>query len=99
MLFSPSSCDLHHPRLGKPRWDITALDVFMPVRSGLEVLHEVRQNHPRLRMLVLGSALVRLSACIGNLIRPASAVHQWPFLIARPRGAGTEARTPPINKE
>jgi len=36
-------------------WDILVLDVFMPGRSGLEVLQEVRQNHPRLPVLVLSS--------------------------------------------
>ena len=36
-------------------WDILVLDVFMPGRSGLEVLLEVRQNYPRLPVLVLSS--------------------------------------------
>src|SRR5260370_410485 len=42
--------------LGKRRWDILVLDVFMPGRSGLEVLHEVRQHYPRVPVLVLSSA-------------------------------------------
>ncbi|HWW00811.1 MAG TPA: response regulator transcription factor [Candidatus Acidoferrum sp.] len=42
--------------LARRRWDILVLDVFMPGRSGLEVLHEVRQNHPKLPVLVLSSA-------------------------------------------
>ena len=32
------------------------LDVFMPGRNGLDVLHEVRKNHPKLPVLVLSSA-------------------------------------------
>jgi two-component system, NarL family, invasion response regulator UvrY len=42
--------------LGNRHWDILVLDVFMPGRSGLEVLHEVRQNYPRVPVLVLSSA-------------------------------------------
>ena len=37
-------------------WDMLVLDVFMPGRSGLEVLHEVRQHYPLLPVLVLSSA-------------------------------------------
>jgi DNA-binding NarL/FixJ family response regulator len=37
-------------------WDVLVLDVFMPGRSGLEVLHEVRREHPNLPVLVLSSA-------------------------------------------
>jgi two-component system, NarL family, invasion response regulator UvrY len=40
----------HHP------WDLLVLDIFMPGRSGLEVLYDVRQNHPELPVLVLSSA-------------------------------------------
>jgi len=42
--------------LSKGRWDILVLDVFMPGRNGLDVLHEVRENHPKLPVLVLSSA-------------------------------------------
>jgi len=42
--------------LGRGRWDILVLDVFMPGRNGLDVLHEVRKNHPKLPVLVLSSA-------------------------------------------
>jgi two-component system, NarL family, invasion response regulator UvrY len=37
-------------------WDVVILDVFMPGRSGTEVLDEIRQNYPRLPVLVLSSA-------------------------------------------
>ena len=37
-------------------WDVLVLDVFMPGRSGLEVLYEVHRNQPRLPVLVLSSA-------------------------------------------
>lgn len=42
--------------LSKHRWDALVLDVFMPGRGGLEVLHDVRQNHPNLPVLVVSSA-------------------------------------------
>jgi DNA-binding NarL/FixJ family response regulator len=34
-------------------WDIVVLDITMPGRNGLEVLREVRREHPRLPILVL----------------------------------------------
>ena len=37
-------------------WDILVLDVFMPGRSGMEVLEEIRQNRINLPILVLSSA-------------------------------------------
>jgi len=43
-------------RLQRERWDVLILDIFMPGRSGLDVLAEVRQSHPRLPVLVLSSA-------------------------------------------
>ncbi len=42
--------------LRERRWDVLVLDLFMPGGSGLDVLHEIRQNHPRLPVLVLSSA-------------------------------------------
>jgi DNA-binding NarL/FixJ family response regulator len=38
------------------QWDVVVLDVFMPGRSGLEVLDAVRQMEPRPPVLVLSSA-------------------------------------------
>jgi two-component system, NarL family, invasion response regulator UvrY len=38
------------------RWDLLALDLFMPGGNGFVVLEDVRQNHPRLPVLVLSSA-------------------------------------------
>lgn len=37
-------------------WNVLLLDIFMPGRSGLEVLEEVRRHWPRLAVLVLSSA-------------------------------------------
>jgi two-component system, NarL family, invasion response regulator UvrY len=42
--------------LSRKVWDLLILDVFMPGRSGLEVLHEARRDHPVLPVLVLSSA-------------------------------------------
>ena len=42
--------------LSRGRWDVLVLDIFMPGRGGLEVLGEVRQQHPNLPVLVLSSA-------------------------------------------
>jgi two-component system, NarL family, invasion response regulator UvrY len=39
-----------------PLWDLLVLDVFMPGRSGLEVLADVRLNHTHIPVLVLSSA-------------------------------------------
>jgi DNA-binding NarL/FixJ family response regulator len=37
-------------------WDVLVLDIFMPGRGGLDLLHEVRRSHPDLPVLVLSSA-------------------------------------------
>jgi DNA-binding NarL/FixJ family response regulator len=42
--------------LRQQRWDVLILDIFMPGRSGLDVLGEVRQHSVRLPVLVLSSA-------------------------------------------
>jgi two-component system invasion response regulator UvrY len=42
--------------LARQRWDALILDIFMPGRSGLEVLYEVRRHQPDLPVLVLSSA-------------------------------------------
>jgi two-component system, NarL family, invasion response regulator UvrY len=42
--------------LRQHRWDVLILDIFMPGRSGLDVLLDVRRQHPRLPVLVLSSA-------------------------------------------
>ncbi len=34
-------------------WDVVISDISMPGRSGLEVLQQIRQNHPRLPVLIL----------------------------------------------
>ena len=36
--------------------DVVVLDIFMPGRSGLEVLDDIRRNHPSIKVLVLSSA-------------------------------------------
>lgn len=35
------------------RWDLLILDISMPDRSGMDVLREVRANHPSVKVLVL----------------------------------------------
>ncbi len=35
------------------RYDVAVLDITMPGRGGLEVLHDIRQNFPELRVLIL----------------------------------------------
>lgn len=35
------------------RYDVAVLDITMPGRSGLEILHEIRQQFPELRVLIL----------------------------------------------
>ena len=42
--------------LMREEWDVLVLDIFMPGRSGLEVLHEASRLCPRLPVLVLSSA-------------------------------------------
>ena len=44
------ACLSQHP------WDLLVLDIFMPGRTGLEVLHDVRDHYPNLPVLVLSSA-------------------------------------------
>jgi DNA-binding NarL/FixJ family response regulator len=43
-------------QLRQGSWSVLVLDVFMPGRSGLEVLDEVKRNCPDLPVLVLSSA-------------------------------------------
>jgi len=43
-------------RLAHDHWDVLILDIFMPGRSGLDVLYEVQREYPRLPVLVLSSA-------------------------------------------
>jgi DNA-binding NarL/FixJ family response regulator len=42
--------------LEQGKWDVLLLDVFMPGRSGLEVLAQIRGNYPELPVLVISSA-------------------------------------------
>src|ERR1700760_314536 len=44
--------DLFHKVL-KESWDIVISDISMPGRSGLEVLQQIRQNYPKLPVLIL----------------------------------------------
>ena len=43
-------------RVDKEPWDVLVLDIFMPGRSGLEVLREIEVIKPELPVLVLSSA-------------------------------------------
>ena len=40
-------------RVAEKRWDVVLLDISMPRKSGLEVLKEIKQIHPRLAVLLL----------------------------------------------
>jgi two-component system, NarL family, invasion response regulator UvrY len=42
--------------LARQRWDVLVLDIFMPGRSGLDVLQHVRAHYPDMPVLVLSSA-------------------------------------------
>ena len=42
--------------LAREHWDVLVLDIFMPGRSGLDVLYEVHRQYARLPVLVLSSA-------------------------------------------
>jgi len=42
--------------LSREPWDVLILDIFMPGRTGLEVLHEIDDQYPSLPVLVLSSA-------------------------------------------
>jgi two-component system invasion response regulator UvrY len=44
--------DLFH-RVLKESWDIVISDISMPGRSGLDVLQQIRQNYPKLPILIL----------------------------------------------
>ena len=37
----------------KSAWDVVVLDITMPGRSGLDVLHELKSTHPKLPVLIL----------------------------------------------
>jgi DNA-binding NarL/FixJ family response regulator len=39
----------------KQRWDVVILDITMPGKGGLEVLHELRRERPKLPVLVLSA--------------------------------------------
>jgi two-component system, NarL family, invasion response regulator UvrY len=39
----------------KQRWDVVVLDITMPGKGGVEVLHELRRERPRLPVLVLSA--------------------------------------------
>jgi DNA-binding NarL/FixJ family response regulator len=43
-------------RIWKEKWDLVLLDIHMPGRDGLEVLREVRKEHPRLPVLILSGS-------------------------------------------
>ena len=42
--------------LSRHQWDVLVLDIFMPGRGGLDVLEDVRRQHPDVVVLVLSSA-------------------------------------------
>lgn len=40
-------------QVDKEKWDVVILDISMPGASGLDILKEIKKNHPRLPVLVL----------------------------------------------
>lgn len=40
-------------RILKEEWDVVITDISMPGRSGLDVLQQIRQSHPKLPILIL----------------------------------------------
>ncbi|HEY4062957.1 MAG TPA: response regulator transcription factor [Puia sp.] len=44
--------DLYN-KIAREEWDVVISDISMPGRSGLEILQQVRQNHPKLPFLIL----------------------------------------------
>jgi len=48
-----TSCAEVMEALRMQRYDVAVLDITMPGRGGLDVLHDIRQNFPELRVLIL----------------------------------------------
>ena len=40
-------------KVNKEQWDVVISDISMPGRSGLDVLHQIRQSYPKLPILIL----------------------------------------------
>lgn len=40
-------------KLAMEKWDLVISDISMPGRSGLEILQQIRQDHPKLPVLIL----------------------------------------------
>ncbi len=40
-------------RLRQEQWDLVLLDIHMPERNGLDILHHITASHPNVRILVL----------------------------------------------
>src|SRR3984957_4745428 len=40
-------------KVNKEEWDVVISDISMPGRSGLDVLQQIRQTHPKLPILIL----------------------------------------------
>ena len=49
-------------------WDLVILDITLPGRSGLDILHELKQARPKVPVLIL-SALPKTSSASGRLRR------------------------------
>ena len=44
-------------------WDLLILDIYMPDRSGLDILKQVQASHPKVKILII-SGLAGTAVCV-----------------------------------